>query len=539
MALLPGLAALLRPAAAQRLRTAELGWASGWTPERLLAFLARTPRPGGERGYRLALLEGRALLAAGRRDEAWQAFQEAQLLRQPLATRPALRRFLRAFPPQPSEALLARGEALVRRHPDLARLRHHLALLLLREPTPEREARAWEHRVAAVPAAAEDPLLLEALMEAALQERRGADTPPVRLGSQGLPPQLAYVFEESLALLLHRHGDPRLGWDRCHAALHLLRQQKFHEVLLLARGLPPPRRPQMLWEAELVALRALGDARGAWAAATEALEHAPRSFRLWMERFHAAMALQATGQALEALDLARRLLPETPGPGSPDEAQLHEWRFRRAEVAHLVEGNPEAAWELLQELPPGAVGDRHPPLRLQVLTALGRHEEAFAGLAPLLERQPEDPELLLLQGECMAGLEAWEALPAFLDRMPVALRQRPAWWHLRGLAHAHLGEGLPAREALEQAARMESGNLRMVLDAGHACMDLGEYARAEQHWRQALHLEVTDAEALVQLAETRQMLQDPDGARRYLRECLLHHPESAEAQAALAALEAQ
>ena len=86
---------------------------------------------------------------------------------------------------------------------------------------------------------------------------------------------------------------------------------------------------------------------------------------------------------------------------------------------------------------------------------------------------------------------------------------------------------------------MESGNLRMVLDAGHACMDLGEFARAEQHWRQALRLEVTDAEALVQLAETRQMLQDPDGARRYLRECLLHHPESAEAQAALAALEAQ
>jgi len=33
-------------------------------------------------------------------------------------------------------------------------------------------------------------------------------------------------------------------------------------------------------------------------------------------------------------------------------------------------------------------------------------------------------------------------------------------------------------------------------------------------------------------------LEDLDGARRYLRECLLHHPDSSEAQTRLAELEA-
>jgi tetratricopeptide (TPR) repeat protein len=72
----------------------------------------------------------------------------------------------------------------------------------------------------------------------------------------------------------------------------------------------------------------------------------------------------------------------------------------------------------------------------------------------------------------------------------------------------------------------------------HACAELGDWDRAEGHWRQALHVDPQAEEALIHLAEARRELEDLDGARRYLRECLLHHPESVDAQTRLAELEA-
>jgi tetratricopeptide (TPR) repeat protein len=85
---------------------------------------------------------------------------------------------------------------------------------------------------------------------------------------------------------------------------------------------------------------------------------------------------------------------------------------------------------------------------------------------------------------------------------------------------------------------MEPHHLRYLLDAGHACAELGEWERAEGHWRQALQMDSQSEEALIQLADARRELQDAEGSRRYLRECLLHHPESRDAQARLAELEA-
>ena len=58
------------------------------------------------------------------------------------------------------------------------------------------------------------------------------------------------------------------------------------------------------------------------------------------------------------------------------------------------------------------------------------------------------------------------------------------------------------------------------------------------HWRQALQVDPQAEEALIHLAEARRELEDLDGARRYLRECLLHHPDSQDAQTRLAELEA-
>ena len=85
---------------------------------------------------------------------------------------------------------------------------------------------------------------------------------------------------------------------------------------------------------------------------------------------------------------------------------------------------------------------------------------------------------------------------------------------------------------------MDPHQLRHLLDAGHACAELGEWERAESHWRQALQVDSQSEEALIQLADARRELQDIEGSRRYLRECLLHHPESRDAQARLAELEA-
>jgi Flp pilus assembly protein TadD len=91
---------------------------------------------------------------------------------------------------------------------------------------------------------------------------------------------------------------------------------------------------------------------------------------------------------------------------------------------------------------------------------------------------------------------------------------------------------------LERAARMAPDHIRLVLDAGHACAELGEWERSEEHWRQALRLDGTCEEALVQLADSRRALHDAEGARRMLRECLLVHPDSLDAQERLAELEA-
>jgi len=180
-----------------------------------------------------------------------------------------------------------------------------------------------------------------------------------------------------------------------------------------------------------------------------------------------------------------------------------------------------------------------PSLELHLQVALGGCEAAFPAIQALRSAHPKDPAVLFLHGECLAGMKAWEALLSFLNQEAELLREDAPFWHLRGLSHAHLGRPLEAREDLERAARMDPAALRHVLDAGRACAELGEWARAETHWRQALHLEDSCEEALIQLAEARLAQHDPEGALRCLRECLNHHPESQEAQLRLADLEAQ
>ena len=500
-----------------RLHLAERRWAQGDHPYDVLQSLGAAVWNRGELGYRLLLLRSTLHLALGFRDQAWLDGLEAQLARLSLWKRMLVSQAFRKVPGTPSTRRLAWGARLMVLAPHMGRLRHLQGILLLRVAEPEALHQAWRHFEEALPLSWEDPLILEDLMLAGLQHGRED------------------LAEQALGILLSRHGDPRLAWDRGAAGMHLLRNSRYAEALALVQNLPPERRTQPLhWLAETVSRRQLGDREGAWQVIERAIGRLPGAFRLWMERYQIALELHRDEDALRALERAWDTVPEHE-EGDP---YRQEWHLRRAEFAFWWEDRPAFAKELLDQVPAGLQGDHHPPLRLQILVAEGEYEAAYAEVLALLKERPGDVDLLLLQADCLAGMAAWEALLPFLDGLAEACREQPAFWHLRGLARANLGDSLPARLDLERAVRMDPHGLRFLLDAGHACAELGDWDRAEGHWRQALQVDPQAEEALIHLAEARLGLEDLDGARRYLRECLLHHPDSAEAQTRLAELEA-
>ncbi len=491
--------------------------ATGAEPASLRKALGEVSLSRGEQGYRIALLRGWAAWAQGDRDRAWIEHLEAHLHRLPLWKRLLLRPYFHRVPEHPTEGHLRRGERLMRLAPGLGRLRHLLGILHLRQGGEDASRRAWVRFAEALPLSGEDPLVLEDLMLAAF--------------AQGMPE----LGERALRALQDRHGDPRLPWDRAAAALHHLHQDRPALVLALLEPLPPEGRTQPLhWLCLAAAQRLLGDRTSAWRTVEAGLARHPEAFRLWMERHLIALDSGEDEEAFQSLQKAEALIPD----GPEGEAVRREWQLRRAEFAFWYDEDPETAWAHLSALPPEAQGDHHPPLSLQVRVALGHYEQAYALVKEALATAPGDPALLLMQADCMAGLEAWEPLLAYLDGLGEACREHSAFWHLRGLCRAHLADPLKARVDLERAARMEPSRLRYLLDAGHACAELGEWDRAEMHWRQALTVDAQGEEALIHLAEARMELADPEGARRYLRECLIHHPDSADAQDRLASLEA-
>ena len=494
-----------------RLRKAEAAWASGLPASEVLV-LTPTTGGGGELARQIHLLRGRAFTALGYRDSAWAAHREADLARLAWPLRLFTRRMFRALPEHPSNARMKTMGFLLRLAPRSARLQHLMGLLHLRRN--EIEA-AWTCFEMAFPHAAEDPLLLDDLMRAGFSLDHEA------------------IGERALFLLMARHGDPRVLWDRPGALHFLLKRGRMLDALALARAVPAELRAHPLhWLGESVPLRALGNLEASWNALDSGLQKLPQAFPLWMERSKLALDLQRDDEALTALDKAERCLPED------GEGPRQEWSLRRAEAAWWIEGDAELAWSLLSGLPLEMQGDQNPPLRLQILAALGRHAEALEEVKARLRHKPKDPDLLLLQADCMAGMEAWNELLPFLDALPLRCREQASYWHLRGLALAHMNDHLAARVELERAVRMDSSRIRHLLDAGHACAELGEWARAEAHWRQALELEPASEEALIQLSDARRELHDTEGSRRYLRECLVHYPDSADAQDRLAELEA-
>lgn len=253
-----------------------------------------------------------------------------------------------------------------------------------------------------------------------------------------------------------------------------------------------------------------------------------------MDGVHAlAMADRAHEDAFADLEEARKGLE---GAAS---VQLWEWELRRAEFAWWVDGDARTALEHLDRVPADRQGTQLPPLRLHLQAALGEHAAVLEAVRELEARHPGDAGLAFLRAECLAGMETWEALDAHLQGLDAETRQHPEYQHLRGRLLAGTGRLEEARDALEWAAGQDPGNLRFVLEAGHACAELGEWDRSEAHWKQALRIDGACEEALLELAEARLALHDRAAAVRYLRECLLGHPDCVEAQLRLAELESQ
>jgi tetratricopeptide (TPR) repeat protein len=512
-----GMAARTRWVDQPRLIHAEQRWAEGVHAEEVLQDLGQGAWHHGELGYRFLHMKSTLHFALGHRDRAWLTGLEAQLARLPLWKSLLVARAFRHSPDRHGARRLAWGRRLLVVAPRLGRLQHLQGILLLRVGDARSLHQAWDHFEAALPLSWDDPLILEDLMLAGLQHGK------------------EQVAEQALAVLMTRHGDPRLPWDRGAAGMHLLRNGRHAEALALVQGLPYERRTQSLpWLVETVARRQLGDQEGAWRIVEKALGYLPDSFRLWMERYQIALELHRQDDALHTLEQAWKNLPT----GEDSASLQQEWHLRRAEFALWWEGRPALAREQLDLVPPEQQGEHHPPLRLQIQVAEGDYETAYASVLALLKERPRDIDLLMLQADCLAGLDAWEALLPFLDELEESCRERASFWHLRGLARAHQNDPLPARLDLERAVRMEPRNMRHLLDAGHACAELGDWERAESHWQLALQLDAQSEEALVHLAEARRELQDLEGARRYLRECLMHHPDSLDAQTRLAELEA-
>ncbi|MDE3246814.1 MAG: hypothetical protein KGN80_12065, partial [Acidobacteriota bacterium] len=208
------------------LRKAELSWDSGSPASETADLLDSTHFAGGELGYRLHLLLGRARFAQGFRNQAWSDFLQAQFLRLPLWKRLLVQPFFRALPKRIRDWRLHYGRLLLRLAPSMPQLAHRLGILHLRRNQEGDVAQAWEHFRTVLPLAAEDPLLLEDLM------------------LSGLGRQEFALAEQALALLMQRHGDPRLPWDRSTPSAYLLQQGRAAEALAVSRTLPPPYRAE-------------------------------------------------------------------------------------------------------------------------------------------------------------------------------------------------------------------------------------------------------------------------------------------------------
>jgi len=507
------------------LKRAEFMWASGAPVAQVLSAARPLTIAVGEIGYRGLMLRSWAYFAIGQRNIAAKEAALAHLARKPWWIRWPVRLCARLgeFKWRWPETLVV---ALAPNLPHVSLLKFERAIATKDKET---DAPGWKLLLDRAPYASDDPLFLEACMMWAL-ERLVLNQSGGRVPISG--PEARALLERSMTLLINRHNDPRLPWNRGALADYLLRERRHGLVLTLCGGLPPAFRSVNLWLAETRAWGELGNLGSAWAAIDAAVRVHPASYKLWMESYRIAMARGDGAAARRSLEHASKCIgKQSAGP------DRWEYELARSEYFFWIEGKTDAAWTHLAEVPEKFVETFSPKFTAQMLLAKKSFEDAYNKISELLKTKPNDIDLRLMQSEAMAGMEAWEALLPHLDSMGDDVRERADYWYLKGLANKNLANHGQCREDLERAAWMESFNLRYVIGAGYACIELDEYERSEQHWRRALKLDPHNKEALLRLAESRELHHDNAAAKSLLRECLIHHPDFQEAQEMLLRLD--
>jgi tetratricopeptide (TPR) repeat protein len=508
------------------LKRAELLWSSGAPVAEVLAMSSPLALATGEIGYRGKMLRSWAFFAARQRHLAAIEALSAHLARKPLWVRWAAKvceYLIKHNWHWPEKILVAIAPDL----PNVCAMRVERAI---KAKGKQSDLLSWRLMIDFLPSAAGDPLFLEMCMKRAL-ERLAQNQSSKRVPLSG--PEARALLERSMELLVRRHSDPRLPWDRIMLADYLLREGRRTMVLALCEGLPPAYRPEDLWLIQARTYGQLGDLGSAWRTIDAAVNVHPASYPLWMEAYRIAMAQKDGATARRALDQASKFI----GKQGPPPVRW-EYELARSEYFFWVEGKTDAAWSHLSEVPKVYLENNRPRLSAQMLLSKREYTEAYSRISDLLASQPNDTDLQLMQSEDMAGMDALEALLPHLDTLRDDARERAAYWYLRGLANKKLANHAQGREDLERAAWMESHNLRYVLSAGYACVELDEYERSEQHWRRALKIEPHNKEALLRLAASREICHDFATAKSLLRECLLYHPEYLPAQDMLSRLDA-
>jgi tetratricopeptide (TPR) repeat protein len=494
-------------------RKAEHLWASRAPVAEVLAAAEPLAKAVGELGYRGYMLRSWAFFALGQRHIAELMAELAYIAREPWWVRRPVRicmRFNKAGRQWPSSL----AAALIPDYPIFCRTWAKEGIASKDDGTA---SNGWSLMLACASLACDDPLFLDGCMAMALGRLESNQNGKGRSRSG---PEARALLERCMALLLHKHSDPRLPWNRGRLAAYLSSERRDDAVLALCGGLPPAFRSVDIWLLEARTWGRVGNLNSAWAAIDSAVKVHPSSYRLWLEAYRIAMARSDARAAFKSLEHAGRY--------SASQCAPHDrWEFdlAKSEYCFWVEGNAGAAWKHLSNVPEKQLEGCRPLYKAQLLLSQNSFEEAYSNISELLISQPSNTDLRLMQSEAMAGMGAWEALLPYLASLGEEAGGRAGYWHLMGMANKGMANSAQSREDFERAAWMESFNIRYIIDAGAACVELGEYARSEQYWKRAIKLDPHNKEALLGLAYSSESRHDLAAAKSLLRECLIHHPD--------------
>lgn len=199
--------------------------------------------------------------------------------------------------------------------------------------------------------------------------------------------------------------------------------------------------------------------------------------------------------------------------------------------AAFFAGQPQAALEQLQSMPPSHRGAPWGRLHGVVLATLGQLPEAISQFQALLEADPRDIEARINLGASQAQSGALEAALATLAIATAEAPQSGAAWHHQGLAQLRLRHWAAAADSFYQAARCMPQNPLPRALAAQALARVGAQAPAKAALS-SIPLEQADSECLLQMAAAWMALNRPAEA-----ESLLSRIQSSDAAAPLAQIQ--